>query len=186
MIKKLSLIFGLIFLIGCKDNSTKIAEDTKIDSEIIEKPKQEETFKLKLKGVFNKDDKFAMFYTESELEKFNPKKVVTTRFIGSEEIQEINLEAPSKVYPMNIMLDFGSNKEQTSIKIYECILKYKNKSFKIKGGDLKTYFNFNEGIKMQLDSLTFNFDLFKFHGKEVHNPYIIGKKKLTEVLDFEL
>lgn len=186
MLKKISLAIILIFFIGCKENKTESTDNTQIDSEIIDKPKQEENFKVKIKGVFNKDDQFTLFYIENESEKFNAQKVVVTKFDASNEIQEITLETPVDVYPMNIMLDFSSNKEQSSIKIYECILEYKSKSYTIKGSELKKYFRFNDGVKMQPDSVTFNFPIFKLNGKEECNPYIIGNKKLTEVFDFEL
>ena len=170
----------------CKEKSLESANKPKINSEVTEKPKQAEKFKIKLKGIFDKDDKFAMFYFENENEKYNAQQLVTTKVNSSDEIQEVYLEAPAKVYPMNIKLDFGSNKEQSSIEIYECVLEYKNKSYTIKGGELKKYFHFNDGIKMQSDSITFNLSTFKFRGKDIYNPYIRGKEKLTEVLDLEL
>lgn len=174
------------FFVGCKENKAKAIDNTKIDSEIVVKPKQEENFKVKLKGVFNRDDKFALFYVENESEKYNAEKLVTTKFLGSNETQEINFEFPADVYPLSFRLDFGSNKEQLAVKIYECTLSYKGESYIIDGKNLRNYFNFNDGIKMQSDSVTFKLKTFKFKDKDRYDPYMNGNKNLTEVLDFEL
>lgn len=186
MKKKFLVIVSVIFFISCKENKTKAIENTKIDSVIVAKPKQKENFKVKLNGVFNKDDKFALFYIEYDSEKYNTNKLVTTKFLGSKAPQEISFEVPPDVYPLSFRLDLGSNEEQLAVKIYECILSYKGESYVIEGKDLRKYFNFNEGIKMQSDSVTFKLKTFKANGKDRYDPFMYGNKNLTEVLDFEL
>lgn len=184
MHNKFLLILVLLIFIGCKESKSENTNDVKVKSEVNQTKK--ETFIVTLKGVFEKDDTFGLFYTENETEKFSADQLVTTKFSAQKGIQDIVLETPRGVYPLTFRLDFGSNREQSKIKIYECILNYEGNSYTIEGKNLKKYFTFNDGIKMESDSLTFSLKTFNFKGKDVYDPYIKGNKNLTEVLDFKL
>lgn len=96
--------------------------------------------------------------------------------------RKLNLDFP-KMY-IRIILDwiFGFNKDQDLIKISECTLVYNGNSFIIKESELKNYFNFNGGVEMLSDSLTFKLKPFDLHGKKVYDPYILGNKNLETAL----
>lgn len=193
MIRKILILAFLAFFFNCKNNNRQEERSVDFDnsdpvkSEHLLKEKADiEGFSVKLKGIIKKTDVFTLFYLDHEQDIYSASKIVNTEVQASNQVQEVIFKTPKDIYPYSFRLDFGHNKEQSEIEIYECILSYRGKKFKIKGGELQYYFSFNDGVKMQPDSTTFILSSFMSNGKDFYDPHIIGKPTLTYVLDFQL
>lgn len=177
------LVVSILFF-ACKDDKGKkevINDNLEMQTEnkITE---NENVFSVQLNVQFEKDDALEVFYLENETDTYAASKMIQQKITGMNDFQKINFELPKNIYPTNIRLDFGFNEAQDPIKISDCTISYNNSSFVIKGKDLKNYFNFNGGIEMQSDSLTFKLKPFNLNGKQMHDPYIVGNKNLESAL----
>ena len=183
-------VFNCIFLViltvflSCKNDTTSTQSNKKdtLDNSKNSVPKNLETFSLKLKAVYPKDDIVILFYTQFEGETYSEEQMIRKEIKGSEAIQEIELKMSPKDYPLNLRIDFSGYETQEVIKVYECVLNYQNDSYTIEGKHLKDYFIFNDGIEMLQDSLSFRLKHFKLNNKPVFDPYIKGNSRLEETL----
>ena len=177
------VVCTLLFL-GCKDDTAE--KQTKKDETIKESADSKEVndniFSVELDVQVPKDDALEVFYLEAETDAYVATRMIQQKLTGMDDFQHVKFELPKDVYPFNIRLDFGFNKDQEMIKIAGCKLSYNNNSFVIKGKDLKNYFNFNGGIEMLSDSLNFKLKPFNLNGKQMHDPYIVGNKNLEMAL----
>lgn len=184
IILKFLFILCVSMFFSCKDDASKKEnklEDKPNQSEIINKV-DENIFVVKLKVLFSKDDSVEVFYLENESDTYSADRMIQKKIKGMDDFQDVNFNLPKNLYPYNIRLDFGFDKDQEAIKIMECDLTYNDVSFTIKGSELKNYFNFNGGVEVLSDSLTFKLKPFDLHGKEVYDPYIVGNKNLELAL----
>lgn len=175
----------LFFNFGCNQKTDKNPVET-VEENVIEVSESEKIFSLTLQAIVEKEDVFSLFYTQYKDENFGVDKIINAKVNPSDQIQEIKFELPEADYPYNIRLDFGSNPNQGSIIVSECDLKYFNSSYKIKGSELYKYFNFNDGIEMLSDSLTFKFKPVIYNLEEKFDPYIVGNDRCVNVLAHEI
>ncbi|MFV0571566.1 MAG: hypothetical protein ACK5M1_03925 [Xanthomarina gelatinilytica] len=188
MIKlKMSLLLCCIvfFSIGCKQKVDQKQVEP-IEENINQDSKPKKVFSLRIEAVVKKEDIFSLFYTQYEGENFSGEQMINTKVYASDQVQEITFELPEEDYPLNIRLDFGSNPNQESVIITEFDLKYYNSSYKIKGSELYKYFNFNEGVEMLTDSLTYKLKAFKNESGEKYDPYIVGNDRCMHIFQQEI
>lgn len=188
MIKlKMSLLLCCImfFSVGCKQKADQEPLEP-TEENIIQNSESKKVFSLTLEAVVKKEDVFSLFYTQYEGENFSGEQMINTKVYPSDQAQEIKFELPEEDYPLNIRVDFGSNPSQESIIITEFDLKYYNSSYKIKGSELYKYFNFNEGVEMLSDSLTFKLKSFKNESVEKYDPYIVGNDRCINLLQQDI
>lgn len=176
----LLVLFVVLFFAACKSEQKKIEKQNSGDS-VIEKTK-EPFFSLTIKAQFDKDDIIQCFYTQNEFEPFGIKQLITVPVKANLHMQNIKLDMPVNEYPYNIRLDLGTNKNQGTIKIEACILNYRSNDFVIRGSDLHKFFNFNEGVEMLKDSITFKLKPFMHNDIEKYDPYIVGNDGFVETL----
>ncbi|MCB0383322.1 MAG: hypothetical protein KDD05_08510 [Psychroserpens sp.] len=172
-----------VVLLSCK-NDTKSTENTnttdkKINTNV---SNNEEIFSLTLNAIYPKDDVVIVFYTQYEGETYGEDQMIRKKVTGSENVQEIEFKMKKKDYPLNLRIDFSAYETQDTIKVYDCVLKYQNKSYIIEGNKLKDYFIFNDGIEILNDSISFKLKPFMLNNKPVFDPYIKGNSKLEETL----
>ncbi|MGJ8591440.1 MAG: hypothetical protein ACSHXF_02760 [Aquaticitalea sp.] len=173
-----------ILFISCKNDTSKTettTDEITTGSDAL-KNENKNVFSVLLNVQVPKDDALEVFYLENESDTYKASHMIQKKITGANEFQQVSFELPKDVYPYNVRLDFGFNEDQDPIKISECTLSYNNNSFVITGKKLKNYFNFNGGIEMQSDSLTFKLKPFDLNGKQVHDPYIVGNKNLESAL----
>jgi hypothetical protein len=127
-----------------------------------------------------------MYYRLYESDQYSGAEKITKEVIPNGNFQEIKFELKEQVYPYNIRLDLGENKEQPPVLIEECVLHYGNETFKIEGKDLNKYFHFNKGIEVNSDSTTFTLKTFKRGDVDIYDPFIRGNLKLNNVLETKL
>jgi len=184
--KKISFLLVFAILFSCKkDSKSEVKQDSNIE-ETTPKMKVVENFTLTLKGIVEKDDKFQMFYFETDKDPVSEKKSVWAKVTPSKEEQEIKFVLPKDVYPMNVRIDLGVNNKQENITINECVLQYKKYDYKINGKELVKYFTLNQCVKMVSDSINYNLMPMKVGEVKKYDPYIVGNKLFENILIEEL
>lgn len=185
-LKSSLLSLFIIAAMSCKQKEEAkkaLNQNTSINKQDNNQPKY---FYITLKAIFKKNDFVSVFYTQDQNEVFNANQVLTKEVEASTEIQDIIIEMPKEDYPYNIRLDLGSNKDQLSVVIDECVLHYGSKAFKIKAKDFPKYFNFNDGVVMNADSTSFTLKTYKSNNVDFYDPFIIGNDEMINVLMIEL
>ncbi len=146
--KRLILAFiTLLSVVSCK-NEEKLEKVEKI-----EEPKVDNLFNITLNATVLKDDSFQVYYREQGDSTYDEKKSLFVEFKGSKSPQNIIFKLPENVIPEFIRLDFGTNKEQSPIKVNSFKLSYFGKEFSVNGSD---FFNYMlvEQATMKLDKAT--------------------------------
>ncbi|MEZ4792884.1 MAG: hypothetical protein R2783_05340 [Gelidibacter sp.] len=123
-----------------------------------------------------------LYYLQENTESYTVDQVLTQEVTGSDQFQDVTFRMAPQNYPFNFRLDFGTNPDQSSIKIEECVLRYGNSKFVIKGKEFPDYFIFNQGVEMSSDSMTFRLKTFKEGNKNKYDPFLMGNLKLNDVL----
>lgn len=179
------IVFITSVAISCKQNSDKKQKPNE-DTDQRTEPELANTeaahFSITLKALIKKDDQLQVFYLQDQSETYSPNQMLLKDVIGKDSYQDIVIDMPMGDYPLNFRLDLGINKGQGSISISECVLNYGNKSFKINGNDMKSYFILNDGVEMGSDSQTFKLKMYKVEGADKYDPFLVGNQKLHEVL----
>lgn len=133
-IKKTLWIFVLaISIISCKNSNT----------EADNKEEEKNVFSITLNAIVKKDDAFQVFYKENEQQEFTEENSLNVSLKGSENAQDIVFKLPEDVIPNYIRFDYGSNKDQSEIKINNLRLNYNGKSFEIKDVEFINYISLN-------------------------------------------
>jgi len=180
------IIFVLVLLLfSCNDSKTEQKEDAtkEIMREVSFDKSGESSFYMVLKAKFSKWDRIHLYYTEYESEKYSGNKKIQSIVNPSNDFQTIKFKIEEAILPINLRLDLGENKSQSSIQIEECILNYGQFSYIIKGKDLHKYFHFNKGIETTSDPQTLLLKTFKRDNTEIYDPFIRGKQSLKTVLE---
>ena len=134
-------------MFSCKGEQKQeqvIDQPSAIDA--IENKALKNTTVVTLKGVFEKDDKFQLLYTESKEESYTLKKVIRKKIIGSYSEQEITYILPKGIYPSKIRLDFGKNREQGAIMINSVSISLESQVIEISNTEFLSYFKPNSWI----------------------------------------
>ena len=132
----LSLIFVTTF-VSCKNN--EVSEKESVSTEGSAEVKQDTVFTITLNATVLKDDSFQVYYKNDEMGKYEEVNSLFTEFKGSDKPQDIVFRLPDGVIPDNIRLDFGTNKEQSEIKINSFKMSYFGKTFETNGSDFFNY-----------------------------------------------
>ena len=154
MKKYIVFVFAFIaLLVSCKNNNDANKEAVQKAPKVKEKVSKE--FRVSIKGKFSKEDSFQLYYIEDESETYSEKKSIWAKVDPSDASQEVTFVIPNEIYPNNIRLDLGINKEQVSIDIEEIKLSYKKNQLVILGSEVKDYFALNRHMKQEDVSNTF-------------------------------
>lgn len=181
----ISLFLLMIIGVSCKEKQEKSDMSQPIEQERAPQETQANQpaqFSLTLKAMLKTDDQLQLFYIQEQSEGYGINQMITKDIVGSHNYQSITFELPKEDYPLNLRLDLGVNKNQGSISIEECILKYGNSSYVIKGEQFKEYFILNAGVQLATDAKTFYLKSFMEQGTEKYDPFMQGSPKLNEAL----
>lgn len=136
-------LFMTLSLLSCKNEDKKDggAETTTEQSEV-----NKNSFTVILNAVVNKDDSFQVYYKAVDDDKvpFEEKNSMYVDVKGSDKPQDITFSFPEDASPNQIRLDYGTNKEQTAIKINRLTINYLGKSIDLNGKEFFKHFIFNE------------------------------------------
>lgn len=126
------LLVSTLF-IGCK-------KEKSIDNlEEVKSQKIENNFKVTLNVVLKKDDHFSLYYSEDKTLNFNS-EALWSEVKGNENPQDVIFTLPEDVYPTDLRLDFGMNKQQDDIYLKMVTFEYKGIKKQIIGADIVNYF----------------------------------------------
>ncbi|MBN8640956.1 MAG: hypothetical protein J0L86_04010 [Flavobacteriales bacterium] len=133
-----ALLILIGFFTSCKDEKS-------IDNLKVVTPEEVDTsFKVTLKAIVKKQDDFALFYTEDGSINFFDVKPIWMGVKPSETEQDITFSLPEDVYPTQLRLDLGLNKDQEDIIIKGITFSYKGKKFEAMGANFFNYFRADE------------------------------------------
>jgi len=144
---KINFLFVLLFLtvVGCKEkenNSNSATNNQEVTAD---------NFKLTLNIIAKKKDNFCMLYTEDGSLNFN--EGVWSQSKGSDTEQAIEFALPKDVFPTQLRLDLGKNKEQEDLVIKSIKLEYKGKVRELKGAEMGVFFR-ADASKCSFDAVT--------------------------------
>lgn len=101
------------------------------------------SFKVTLGVVVKKDDNLSLFYTEDGSIDFKGEPI-WQGVKGNDGVQEVLYTLPDGVFPTQLRLDFGMNKEQEDIVLKSVVLDYKGNKKEFIGASLANFFRADE------------------------------------------
>lgn len=137
-----------IGLVSCKkDADAKTTETNSAATEV------KANFKVEVDAATDKDDDFAVYYTEDGSINFTPEKALWAGIKAGNE-QKVVFQFPGEIIPKSIRLDFGLKRKENQGNVVLKTVKFTcyNKDFEIKGSDFYTYFRKNDDIDTQVDA----------------------------------
>lgn len=130
-----SIFAGLLIVTSCKNDQK--------EKEVSEKSATPFFYAEVDVEAAQKDD-FALYYTEDNSVNFNGDLAEWSGTKGGNAKETITFKLREDKFPTNIRLDFGINKAQDSVKVYQVKIGYQDRSFTIPGAAFFTYFINNE------------------------------------------
>jgi hypothetical protein len=150
---KLTKIFSSVLIIlllaSCKNEAKKEVKQ--------DETKLPETVGVTFNVLVQKDDVFHLLYTEDSSLNFSDDKSIALRVKGSDQPQDIIFKMPVDVFPTNIRLDIGENKDQGEMAVNSIKGSYYTSSFEHKepASFVKKWFYFND-FQLSCDEKTNN------------------------------
>ncbi len=134
-------------LVSCK-------KDGKSGSDAANTPAVEEVknFRVELDVTAEKDDDFALYYTEDKTINFKGEQAVWSGIKGMKD-NKVTLNLGEEIVPTNVRLDFGIKKgeAQGDVTLSRVKMTYYAKSFEFKGSDFFKYFIENKDTQTKID-----------------------------------
>lgn len=147
--KKVFIIatFLTLAFTSCKE------KDAATTDENTQKEPVKENFNVELDVVAEKEDNFALYFTEDNTINFNGEHAVWRGVKGQNQSETLFFELPEPVVPTNIRIDFGINKgdKQGDITLKKLRMSFYGKKFETNGSDFFKYFIPNDSIKTEID-----------------------------------
>ncbi len=128
----------LLVITSCKNNTETNEKEPKTDKEV-----KNNKFKVTLNLLIKKNDTLHLYFTEDKTINFKEESSIWTSVLGNDVAQEVTFELPKDVFPTELRLDLGVNKENEKIQLKGIKLDYMNKSFTINESSIYQYFRVN-------------------------------------------
>jgi hypothetical protein len=132
------LVLLTTLMSGCK-NEKSIDDLETVKPEVIDN-----SFKVTLGVIVKENDDFSLYYTEDGSIDFTKIDPIWMSVKGSEALQKVSYSLPEGVFPTQLRLDFGINKEQEDIILKSVILEYKGNKREFIGVNLLDFFRADE------------------------------------------
>lgn len=124
----------------------------------VESNQQEEIatadFVFELEGVFPKNDRFQLFYSNDT--NFTEDKSIKVIVYGQTVLQKVTFTLPANVKPQNLRLDLGSNAEQSTVSIKKFTVNYQGKSLEVADEKFRDYFPDTSNVVFDDTKLVYN------------------------------
>ena len=142
----IAAVIALTFT-SCKKNSEKVEEAAPA-------VKEKENFSVELDVISEKEDNFAVYYTEDNTISFDGDKAIWNGVKAEAGTQKIVFNLSEEIIPTDIRLDLGLKKgsEQGDVILEKFKISYFGKSFEAKGSDFFKYFIENKDTKTEIDA----------------------------------
>jgi hypothetical protein len=176
--KKIIIAIGfLTFLVACKnkknDKSTTSTEENK--------PAIKENFNVELDVKTSKKDDLSLYYTEDNTIAFTGDMVLWHGVAGGNTREKIVFDLSEEKIPTDIRLDFGMNKEQDSVEVYNVKVSYYGNELAIKGSDFFNYFIESKDFKTAIDVKNGSLKIYK-NGPEYKTPFFYPRQELIDAI----
>lgn len=165
----------LFFMSSCKDNK----EEKSTEDKTIEKVK--ENFSVELDVMASKKDDFTLYYTEDNTLGFKGEMAVWHGVTGDNERETIVFDLSEEIMPTDIRLDFGMNKDQELVEIFNVKIIYYGNELIIKGSDFFNYFIESKDFKTEIDVQNGSLKMLK-NGTDYKTPFYYPRQELIDAL----
>ena len=170
--KTILILLTFFFILACKKEEKKNeTENTKVEVP--------EFFSVELDVITQKEDNFAVYFTEDNTINFSGENALWSGVLAQETTQKVKVNFPEQVIPTNIRIDFGINKEQSDIVLEKFKLNYYGKSFEANGSEFLKYFIPNDSIKTEIDE-TKGTIKFLINSKSYNTPYYYPQQAILD------
>jgi len=144
------LIIAAVFSIAF----TSCKKEAEAKTEAAPNVQAKENFSVEVDVIAEKDDDYALYYTEDGTIAFNGDHAVWHGAKGQPDPQQIVFNLSEEIIPTNIRLDFGLKKgaDQGDVTLRNVKVTYYGKSFEFKGVDFLKYFIENKDVKTELNA----------------------------------
>lgn len=183
--KTITFILAAILSVGMV--SCKKDADTKTTEASTEVAEVKPNFKVEVDAATDKNDDFAVYYTEDGSINFVADKALWAGIKAGNE-QKLVFQFPDNVMPKALRLDFGlkTKENQGNVLLKKVRISCYNKNFDIKGSDFFTYFVKNDSIETQIDAaagtITFKQNL-KSNSAALYYPGAALNNEITKLTE---
>ncbi|MBD3581585.1 hypothetical protein [Flavobacterium selenitireducens] len=129
----IAAVMAIALFTSCKDEKSVESLEVK-KSEVTN-----ENFKVTLNVIAKKDDTFSLFYTEDGTSDFKAEPI-WVGVKGSDAEQQVLYSLPADVYPTQLRIDLGMNKDQQDITLKNIGLEYQGGKRVIAGAEMGNFF----------------------------------------------
>lgn len=174
----ISSLLLLALTISCKDKENN---ETSPEKEQAEEPVVKQNFSVELDVAASKKDDFALYYTEDNSINFTDKMALWRGVEGNAKKETVFFDLSEEKIPTDIRLDFGMNKEQESVTVYNVKVSYYGNEFAFDGLDFFKYFAENKEFKTEFDVPNRALKIVK-NGAEYKTPFYYPTPVLIEAI----
>lgn len=139
---KTKFIIAVLVLLGiftgCKNEKSLDSLEV-VKSEVA----VDDSFKVTLGVIVKKDDNLSLFYTEDGSIDFKGEPI-WQGVKGNDGVQEVVYTLPEGVFPTQLRMDFGMNKDQEEMVLKSVLLEYKGNKKEFIGANLANFFRADE------------------------------------------
>ncbi|MGL2965400.1 hypothetical protein [Flavobacterium sp. XGLA_31] len=175
-------IFFSIILLSILGTSCK-GKQEETTTPTAEKPAKaiKENFSVEMDLAASKKDDFALYYTEDSTINFTSEMTVWHGVTGDNKRETIVFNLSEELLPTDIRLDFGMNKEQESVTVYNLKISYYGNDYLIKGSDFFKYFIDNKSFKTEINATDGTLKILKV-GSEYKTPFFYPRQEIVDVI----
>lgn len=172
----LSLVAGAA-MVACKKDQTGTDQNGQPTVN------QKENFSVELNVITEKDDDFAVYYTEDGSINFDADHVVWHGVKARPESQKVTIDLPEEIVPTDIRIDFGIKRKQDQgdVTLEKFKISYYGKNFEARGSDFLKYFVKNDSIESVVDDAKGTITFHKNLKNSVTPFYYPSKPILDEI-----
>lgn len=169
----ITTILSIVFT-SCKKEA-----DEKKEEAATPKVEKNDNFTVEMSVIADKDDNFAVYYTEDNTINFTGEKALWTGVKGQAESQKIVFDFKDAIVPTDIRFDFGLEKTQGDVILENFKCSFYGKNFEAKGADFYKYFIENKDVESQIDATKGTITFKKAKG-EFKTPFFYPQQALLD------
>lgn len=134
------------FFTSCKNES----KTNEVNSS---NPEKKQCFSVEFDVVTDKDDDFAVYYTEDGTINFNGDQATWGHVKGQSDPQKVLINLNEEIIPTDIRIDLGIKKgaDQGDVTVKTIKMDYYGRALEIRGSDFFKYFQKNDSIQTVVD-----------------------------------
>jgi hypothetical protein len=167
----------LVFVTACKDKENKEGTTEQAQPEKAVK----ENFSVELDVAASKKDDFSLYYTEDNTLNFKGEMALWHGVTGNNTREKVLYDLSEELVPTDIRLDFGMNKDQEVVTVYNVKISYYGNEMSFIGSDFFKYFIESKDFKTEIDVPNGALKIMK-NGPEYKTPFFYPRQELIDAL----